>query len=299
MREEQQALDDRDDFTRGANPSDGFLNGAAHRSATTIVRLPPQAGWAGAQLHHAHHWPQPPGRFTVDDLTEPAFLGGHDLGSRQPLATTSIEVQQHLQDSAAAAATANKEVNEGHGGNSSSTRNNSGSNSSGNAALMLPPLTPQGRRPLSSSVRATTPGRKGTRSGFTAEVQATRSPMRTPHPPSVSVNITPRNRNSNQSGLNGSFSGIAMTQSGSSSNTSSSSSSKSLAPPRSNSSLAFTSPKAKATVPKKAAPYVNQAATALASDLRISSSGADVRTPVRLEPRAVDFEKQRLYATSR
>ena len=183
LREERQALDDRDDFTRGANPSDGPLNGAVHRSATTIVQLPAQAGWSGAQLHHAHNWPQPPGRFTVEDLMEPAFLGGHDLGSRQPLVTTSTEVQQHLQDSAAAAASsANSSSKENNGSRGGGGRS-SNSSSSSNTALSLPPLTPQGRHPLSNSAKANTPGRKGSssRSGFTANVQATRSCARLTH----------------------------------------------------------------------------------------------------------------------
>ena len=221
---------------------------------------------------------------------EPAFLGGHDLGSRQPLVTTSTEVQQHLQDSAAAAASSanscSKENNGRRGGGGRSS--NSSSSSASNTALSLPPLTPQGRHPLSNSAKANTPGRKGSssRSGFTANVQATRSPMRTPHPPSVSVNITPHHRSSDQGVTGGPLSGAASQQSGNRS-------SNSLAPPRTNRSLA------KAMVLIKVVPYVNEAASALASDLRISSSGADIRTPVRLKPRAADFEKQRLYATSR
>lgn len=109
VREERQALNDRDDFTRGAFPSDAHLN-LTHQSASTTIHSLPEGGWdervnpntgvsaVGFRMEDTLKAINQRGshQATSQYLMEPSMLQNHHLSSRSFISTTSNATRQHL-----------------------------------------------------------------------------------------------------------------------------------------------------------------------------------------------------------
>jgi hypothetical protein len=106
VREERQALNNRDDFIRGSMPSDAHLN-LNHQSASTTVHSLPQGGWedrvnsVSGESEVGFRMEDTLKALSVRDktsqyLSEPSLLGSYPLKTRSAITTTSASTREHL-----------------------------------------------------------------------------------------------------------------------------------------------------------------------------------------------------------